>query len=322
MEIIKNTTCMGDENGGKMAAQSGRKIIDEPLTTGIFDMKKHSKQLLAFTLIELLVVIAIIAILAAMLLPALAKAKSKAQKTNCISNLKQWGLGQIMYTGDFNDKLACDGMGHNRLYAPGDVFDGIATGTPDDPNDWFNLVPPYVADHPLSNYYDLHGSDPRTYMPFPGGTGKASKIWECPSASMNPAQYTSLAEGGQYGFFSYADNIDLKDSSLESPKATPYPIWMPKVTSITKPTATVLMFDVVFNPVTEIVNGSPQYNSVNPANRFNSIGVRHDNGTVLNFCDGHASYYKIYYLTNIAVGTGGSDNEPLLPDVIWDWQNR
>jgi len=266
----------------------------------------------AFTLIELLVVIAIIAILAAMLLPALSKAKQRAYQANCLSNLRQWGLAIQIYAPEYNDSIPRDGMGADNVYPSTATYNGQPTGTPNDPNAWFNLLPPLFTEHPLSYYAGLPLFAYQKFPPFNGG-----RMWECPAASLTENEAKNdVAGSGAGGFFSYGMNIDLKrvDASPYT-TAMPYPA-MPKTTTMRQPSATVFMYDLVFNPNTEVVNNARNFNSVNPANRQNSFASRHNKGGIINFFDGHASYFKTAYIQENP-STGG-EKEPLLPDVIWD----
>jgi prepilin-type N-terminal cleavage/methylation domain-containing protein len=145
---------------------------EQKLKNLIEHMKRILKQNKAFTLIELLVVIAIIAILAALLLPALAAAKRKAQRINCVSNIKQVGIAFRLWEGDNGDRYpmavqtAYNGA-KDRIYSSG------------------NLAP---AGYGLTNVFVVMSNELST-----------PKILVCPSDSTRNAQtnFANLAYNNQ-----------------------------------------------------------------------------------------------------------------------------
>jgi prepilin-type N-terminal cleavage/methylation domain-containing protein/prepilin-type processing-associated H-X9-DG protein len=277
-----------------------------------------------FTLIELLVVIAIIAILAAMLLPALSKAKQKAQTTQCLNQMRQWGLALQIYAGDAADNMPRDGT--DSVSGSYSAYNGNTTagaaGTATDPYAWFNALPPTVADHPLSYYYNLPGANYPKKYPFPGnGLGK---IWMCPSAITVAADNSLFLSGGQFGFFCYDMDLDLKlkhailGSTTGAANAYQWPD-MPKLSSLRHASAQVFMTEFCFSPTLENWTGATGQLQMGtfPACRWTYFVKRHNKGGNIVFADGHSARFKFDYVYGADPGRD-SRAEKLNPDIWWN----
>ena len=217
---------------------------------------RASRRKTGFTLIELLVVIAIISILAAILFPVFARARSNARKSACMSNMKQLGLGLMQYTQDYDERLPGNEVAQGGFNQPLGWMQPPTAGVPETYRNWARDIMPYVKSRQI---YMCAESKPRSQDGAPGGTTEVPE----------PGGNTNYLMNG------VVDSVNL--ARIESPADL---VFLHEVRN--------------FNRVAQVrparIAGSnpPQANSFQNA-YFDRL---HFDGANLLFCDGHVKWQR------------------------------
>jgi len=260
-----------------------------------------------FTLVELLVVIAIIGILAALLLPALARARQKANQIDCLDNLREWGLAMTMYGDDSNQLYPAPREtnyvatpDHNPVWSEmyADEMKNQQSGTSIGRGAWFNALPPYVGFKPLWTY----GANADAINSF----ASASSIFNCRTASGTPRNPATDPDPAVGPTFHYGMN-----ARMSYPNSPDTPFCCAK---ILHPSAFVLFSDERAHAAETPYYGDNPSDLSSTYSFTTRFSGRHAAGGNLVFSDGHAAHFRYEY---VCVERDNNAADPGRADINW-----
>jgi prepilin-type N-terminal cleavage/methylation domain-containing protein len=304
---------------------------ENPIRTGSKDLILNKASACGFTLIELLVVIAIIAILAAMLLPALNKAKLKAQGIGCMNNHRQLSLGWRMYADDNSDRLTFASNVSNGPWTENQINDatwccGEMNFSPNNPSNWDPGTDIYHS--PLWSYIGKSAG----IFKCPADTGKVT-VGSLPPGYTGPYAPGSTAPrvrsmsmniylGGFGGGLGKTVPIDGNITEIK-----PYKFFL-KLSTITMPSQYFVFLDMRQDSVDvgNFCTSGSGYSTGVQTEFLDLPGFYHSRACSFSYADGHSAIKKWRdSRTMPPLNPNGSVRDqytsPRNPDVVWLQQN-